>query len=212
MKKKVKKDDKKNDIQKLIKENSGIKLDIGCGANKQKGFVGMDIRPLEGVDIVQNLEQFPWAIPDETVSLAVASHVLEHITPNNTDPRLVGLFNLLVEKGVISNKEIKENIGEVEIFGGFMRFMDEVWRVLKTGSRFAFVVPYAGSIGFWQDPTHVNPISEATLAYFDPLDVSGLWGIYKPKPWKIISSSFNMHGNLEAVLEKRIIDSSYKSN
>ena len=165
---------------------------------------------MPGVDIIQNLEKFPWDLPDECASFVVASHVLEHITPNNTDPRLVGLFNLLMKKGVISSDEVKNDIGEIEIFGVFIRFMNEVWRILKTGSNFAFVVPYAGSVGFHQDPSHVNPITEATIAYFDPLDSSGLWRIYRPNPWKIINSSFNVSGNLEVVLEKRKIDSSYK--
>lgn len=58
-----------------------VKLDIACGANKQEGFSGIDIRPLEGVDIVHDLEEFPWPIPDSTVSIAVASHYIEHIKP-----------------------------------------------------------------------------------------------------------------------------------
>lgn len=207
MKKKVK---ITKEIKEVLKEGQqGIKVDLGCGANKQEGFVGMDIRPLKGVDIVQNLEQFPWKLPDECASLVVASHVLEHINPASTDPRLVGLINLLMKKKIISMEEVKENIGEVEIFGGFIRFMDEVWRILKKKSRFAFVVPYAGSQGFSQDPTHINPINEATLAYFDPLDASGLYYIYEVAPWKIVSSSFNMHGNLEVVFEKRADDISY---
>ena len=74
-------------------------------------------------------------------------------------------------------------------------------------------VPYAGSQGYFQDPTHCNPCNEVTWAYFDPLDRSGLWGIYKPKPWKIIadSLSWNVNGNMEVVLEKRLIDKSYEA-
>ena len=199
-------------IKKLLKDNNlGIKLDIGCGGNKRPGFIGMDIRAGEGVDIVQNLEQFPWPLPDESVSLATASHVLEHIKPTLPDPKLVSLINLLKDKKILSEKEIREYIGDYDHFGTFMRFMDEVWRILKPGAQFAFVVPYAGSQGFWQDPTHVNPINEVTLAYFDPLDTSGFYNIYKPKPWKIVPGtlSWNVHGFLEVVLEKRLIDKSY---
>lgn len=203
----------KKDIQEILQEhNLGIKLDVGCGENKAGAdFVGMDVRPLEGVDIVHNIEKFPWPLPDESCSLVVASHVLEHINPASTDPRLVGLINLLLEKGVIKPHEIDKHIGEYEIFGVFIRFMNEVWRVLKPGGRFAFVVPYAGSIGYWQDPTHINPISEATLAYFDPLDQSGLWRIYKPYPWKIIGQpALDTSTFLEVILEKRLIDKAYE--
>lgn len=163
----------------LQKNNQGIKLDIGCGENKQPGgFVGMDIRKFPGVDIVQDLESFPWSLPDESVSFAVASHVIEHINPAR---------------------------------GTFLKFMDEVWRVLKPGGKFAISLPYAGSPGYWQDPTHCNPCNEITWAYFDPLDQSGLYFIYKPRPWKIIPEtlSWQVNGFMELVLEKRLIDKSY---
>ena len=68
-------------IDEILKANSGIRLDIGCGANKQDGFVGLDIRDLEGVDIVHDFEEIPWPLPDESVLVAVASHVVEHISP-----------------------------------------------------------------------------------------------------------------------------------
>lgn len=94
--------------------------------------------------------------------------------------------------------------------GTFLRVMDEIWRVLKPGSRFMFAVPYAGSPGYWQDPTHCNGITERTLWYFDPLAKGGaLYGFYKPKPWNIITNAWTIDGNLEAVLEKRTIDPSY---
>jgi SAM-dependent methyltransferase len=164
-------------IAKILKENArGINLDIGCGANKQPGFVGMDIRKEPGVDIVQDLETQPWCLPDECVSFVVASHVLEHINPARF---------------------------------GFINVMNEIWRICKPGAQFAIAVPYAGSPGYWQDPTHVNPINEVTWAYFDPLDRSGLWNIYKPKPWKILKCTFQMEGFMEVLLEKRIEDKTY---
>ena len=58
-----------------------INLDIACGANKNKGFVGIDLRPLPGVDIVHDLEVFPWPIESGSVRLAIASHFVEHLDP-----------------------------------------------------------------------------------------------------------------------------------
>ena len=51
-------------VEELIEKQSGIRLDIGCGANKAPGFVGMDMRALPGVDIVHDVEQYPWPLPD----------------------------------------------------------------------------------------------------------------------------------------------------
>jgi SAM-dependent methyltransferase len=69
-------------IDEILAAHSGIRLDIGCGGNKQETFVGLDIRPLDGVDIVHDFEDIPWPLPDESVLVAVASHVVEHINPH----------------------------------------------------------------------------------------------------------------------------------
>jgi len=68
-------------LRKLIRQQGGIRLDIACGSNKQPGFVGMDIRRLDGVDIVHDLEDIPWPLPDESCILIMASHIMEHICP-----------------------------------------------------------------------------------------------------------------------------------
>lgn len=65
----------------LKRKNQGIRLDIAGGGNPQRGFVNIDIRPLPEVDIVHDLEKFPWPIPSESVSFAMASHIVEHIDP-----------------------------------------------------------------------------------------------------------------------------------
>ena len=69
------------DLKEVVEKNSGILLDIGCGENKNKGFVGMDKRPLEGVDIVHDLEVFPYPLEDESCNTIVGSHIVEHIKP-----------------------------------------------------------------------------------------------------------------------------------
>ena len=59
----------------------GIRLDLGCGGTKQKGFLGMDKRKLKGVDIVHDLEEFPYPLDNESCRTIVAAHVVEHIKP-----------------------------------------------------------------------------------------------------------------------------------
>lgn len=201
---------KNEDLSSLFKSKSGIRLDIGCGANKMQGFVGMDYRPLEGVDIVHDVQLFPWPIPTESVQTAIASHMLEHISPDPGDSRTTKLLQLLIDKKVLKAKDVQDTIGEIDPGPRFMRFMDEVWRILQFGSDFMAVFPYATSGGFYQDPTHVNHINEATWYYFDPLAAGGqLYGIYKPRPWEIKSLSTSLNGNQQVVLTKRRIDPSY---
>ena len=76
--------------QLIEKYRQGIKLDIGCGYNKQPGgFVGIDIRFLPGVDIVHDVESIPYPLPDECCSTILVSHLVEHICPK----RFIAVMN-----------------------------------------------------------------------------------------------------------------------
>ena len=68
-------------VQAIIEEKGGILLNLGCGANPVDRFVNLDIRPLPGVDVVWNMEEFPWPFPDGCCITTTASHVFEHIKP-----------------------------------------------------------------------------------------------------------------------------------
>jgi len=68
-------------VRRLLRDQAAIRLDLGCGANKQPGFVGMDIRDVEGVDIVHDIEDIPWPLPDGSCMAIMASHLVEHINP-----------------------------------------------------------------------------------------------------------------------------------
>lgn len=65
----------------LLHKKSGIMLDIGCGETKRKGFVRLDKRNLPDVDIVHDLEVFPYPIENESCLVIVAAHIIEHIKP-----------------------------------------------------------------------------------------------------------------------------------
>jgi len=57
-----------------------MKLDLGCGNKKKEGFTGVDIIPLPDVDIVMDLEKFPWRFKDNSVEEVYCSHYVEHAT------------------------------------------------------------------------------------------------------------------------------------
>lgn len=82
-------------VQSLLKNKSGIKLDLGCGGNKQPGFVGIDMRKLPGVDIVHDLEKTPFPLPDECCLQILASHILEHISPKRFIPLMNELWRIM---------------------------------------------------------------------------------------------------------------------
>lgn len=201
---------KKVDVEKVIKAKAVTKIDIGCGANKQgPDFVGIDYRDFPGVDIVHDITMFPWPVKDNSFDIAVSSHVVEHINPMPVDPRITGLAKLLLAKKLVTKAEMDKYVGEIAPGPIFMRLMDEIWRILKPGGQFILGFPYAGSPGFWWDPTHINGITEMTWMYFDPkgspaLDPTGeFYKIYTPKPWHIKVNTWHTSGNMEICLEKR---------
>jgi len=48
-----------------------------------------------------------------------------------------------------------------------IKFMNEIYRILKVGGKITIVAPYYTSCRAWQDPTHVRAISEFTFLYFN---------------------------------------------
>ena len=151
---------------KKLVEKQQLWLDVGCGDAKSEGYVGMDCRKVEGVDVVHDAEVLPWPFDGETFTRILLSHVMEHLKPW-----------LVVD------------------------IMDEMWRVMKVEGVLMLAMPYPGSHGHWQDPTHIKPWNETTPRYFDP-DCE-LYAIYKPKPWKIEGNVWRADGNIEIALRKR---------
>ncbi len=114
-----------------------LKLDLACGNNLQKDFIGVDItKKGTKASIEFNLLTFPWTFAkDNSVDEVFASHFLEHIPHGDGfhDP--------------------------------FFQFFDEVHRILKPGGIARFVTPYYAHARAFQDPTHQRFIPEMTYHY-----------------------------------------------
>ncbi len=103
-----------------------IKLDFGCGKRKQPGFLGVDVRPFEGVDIVENIvaknpdgsfKQWRWA--DNSVDEIYNSHFIEHLQPAER-----------------------------------IHFVNECYRILKPGAKMTMIAPHWASNRSYGDLTH----------------------------------------------------------
>jgi len=55
----------------------------------------------------------------------------------------------------------------IEHTSDLIKFMDEVYRILKPGGKIKVIAPYYTSIRCWQDPTHKHAISDATFLYYN---------------------------------------------
>jgi SAM-dependent methyltransferase len=54
-------------------------LDVGCGRNKVVGATGLDRFLVEGVDVVHDLEIFPYPFETDCFDEIHARHVIEHV-------------------------------------------------------------------------------------------------------------------------------------
>lgn len=56
-----------------------MKLNLGAGNDVRAGFINHDIVQLDGIDLVHNLNEFPWPIKDKSIDEVLAIDLLEHL-------------------------------------------------------------------------------------------------------------------------------------
>lgn len=54
-------------------------LDVGCGANKFEGAIGLDNNPRTAADVIHDLGEIPYPFSDNEFDLIVSRHVVEHV-------------------------------------------------------------------------------------------------------------------------------------
>lgn len=113
-----------------------LKLDLGSGPTPAKGFRGVDL--FCGPEHV-DLFSFPWPWADGSVDEVNCSHFIEHMpAPHMTADGMVYPW---------------------------VRFVDELHRILKPGAKATIVHPNLKSARAFQDPTHCDFIPPERWAY-----------------------------------------------
>jgi len=56
-----------------------MKINLGAGSDIRKGYINHDIAKLHGIDVVHDLNIFPWPWDDNSISEIVAMDVIEHL-------------------------------------------------------------------------------------------------------------------------------------
>lgn len=74
-------------------------LDVGCGLNKVEGAIGVDIVKLPTVDIICDLNQYPYPFKDNSFGEIYARQIIEHLEdiPKFMDE----IWRILKPKGVL---------------------------------------------------------------------------------------------------------------
>jgi len=78
-----------------------IKLNLGCGSDIRFGYINIDIRPIQGVNIMLDLENQPLPFEDGIVSEIVAQDVIEHIHYHKVENLLRECYRVLKPGGIL---------------------------------------------------------------------------------------------------------------
>lgn len=82
-------------------------LDVGCGLSKAEGAVGIDMHSLPGVDVVHDLNAFPWPFPDGEFDEILMHDIIEHL--NDTLKVMEECYRLLKPGGLLKIRVVPYN-------------------------------------------------------------------------------------------------------
>jgi predicted SAM-dependent methyltransferase len=133
------------------------KIDLACGDSKKEGYFGIDTAAIDGVDCVHDLNVFPWPLEDNSVEDIYCNHYVEHIPHDDWQSVLKesSSFQEFKEKALKDPKD------------GLIKFMNEVYRILKPDGKIIITVPHLQSTRAFWDPTHVRFLHDVSFYYFN---------------------------------------------
>lgn len=92
-------------FQKILRrwgDQRKMKLNVGCYNKPLEGYLNLDIHPYNNnVNIIHDLEKFPYPFKNSTFKEINCSFVLEHIDPNKTMKVINEFHRISQDKGII---------------------------------------------------------------------------------------------------------------
>ena len=76
-------------------------LDLGCGFNKKPWAIGMDNFKDACIDVVHDLNDFPYPFEDESADKIILSHVLEHFFVEDINKILDECYRILKPNAIV---------------------------------------------------------------------------------------------------------------
>lgn len=60
-------------------EDGGMKLNLGCGKDIKEGCINADLAGLDGVDVVVDLDKYPWPWGDNTFDVIYCNRIIGYL-------------------------------------------------------------------------------------------------------------------------------------
>ena len=161
-----------------------LKLHLGCGNKHILGFINIDARPLDGVDVVSDIKTLP-DYSNDSISLIYASHVLEHVGRNEYMAVLTRWHQILQPSGTlrIAVPDVEQVFNHYQKFGDLKLLRGLLWggqtypqNYHYMGWDFATLSDDLKHVGFrdicrydWQKTEHAN-IDDFSQCYLPHMD------------------------------------------
>lgn len=108
--------------RKLLEIEEPIKLNLGCGTEKTKGWTGIDVRDI-GQDVIWDLRDgIPF--PDESVEEVYSCHFLEHLNEDEVEDLLCEILRVL-KKGKLTRHRLPHVQHNTAFYMGHKTFWNE---------------------------------------------------------------------------------------
>jgi predicted SAM-dependent methyltransferase len=99
---------------KLLQMGCEVRLNIGCGTKPQPGYLNVDERELEGVELVADVRSLPFQ--PGTLAEIYASHLLEHFTEADLRSAVLPAWHRLLKPGGILRIAVPDAEGMIQVF------------------------------------------------------------------------------------------------
>lgn len=83
-----------------LSQDTGTKLNIGCGEDTLEDYVNIDIRNVDGVDMVRDVTDLPLPFKDESIIEIKAIDIVEHLL--KVVPFIDECGRILVKGGILA--------------------------------------------------------------------------------------------------------------
>jgi len=76
-----------------------VRINLGCGKDIRKGWINVDNIPLSGVDVIHDLNKFPYPFPSNYADFILMRSILEHL--DDTVRVMSEVYRILKPKGKV---------------------------------------------------------------------------------------------------------------
>jgi SAM-dependent methyltransferase len=131
-------------------------LDVGCGDRKTEGAIGIDIVALPGVDVVHDLDVYPWPFEDGSFDKVFMLNIIEHL--DDTIKAMREVHRILKPGGIVHIETCYWNYKHAFSDPTHKRFFTETTWDFFTGRRKPYYMDFVFEpVSFvWQYDYHLK--------------------------------------------------------